>query len=183
VRHRASLSYAEVRARCEATPALLAKGPGFVLYALMDFIVDNYFPIVDALEDELERLEDEIFAKKTVDQLNSERPLVEAYFDYDKFDIRDDQRGTLQKNADYLRRWPSVRVSIEGHADERGTSEYNLALGERRANAVMQYLGGLGIATTRFVVVSKGKEQPVCREMTEECHARNRRGLFIITAK
>lgn len=127
--------------------------------------------------------EDEIFAKKTVDDLNTERPLVEVFFDYDQFNIREDQRGALQKNADYLRRWPSVRVSIEGHADERGTSEYNLALGERRGNAVMEYLAGLGIAANRFVVVSKGKETPVCREATEACHARNRRGVFIVTAK
>jgi peptidoglycan-associated lipoprotein len=76
-----------------------------------------------------------------------------------------------------------VRISIEGHADERGTAEYNLALGERRANAVMQYLTGLGVAGNRMVVVSKGKETPVCRETTEECHQRNRRGVFIITAK
>jgi peptidoglycan-associated lipoprotein len=127
--------------------------------------------------------EDEIFAKKTVDDLNNERVLVEVFFDYDQFNIRDDQRGALQKNGDYLRRWPSVRVTIEGHADERGTAEYNLALGERRANAVMQYFAGLGIAANRMVVVSKGKETPSCRETTEECHARNRRVFFMVTAK
>ena len=127
--------------------------------------------------------EDEIFAKKTVEQLNAERPLAEVFFDYDQFTIRDDQRGALQKNAEYLKRWPSVRISVEGHADERGTAEYNLALGERRANSIMEYLTGLGVAGTRMVVVSKGKETPACREMTEECHARNRRVLFIITAK
>jgi peptidoglycan-associated lipoprotein len=127
--------------------------------------------------------EDEIFAKKTVDDLNNERPLVEVLFDYDQFNIRDDQRGALQKNADYLRRWPSVRITVEGHADERGTAEYNLALGERRANAIMQYFTGLGLAANRMVVVSKGKETPACRDATEECHARNRRGVFVITAK
>ena len=127
--------------------------------------------------------EDEIFAKKTVDELNAERPLGEVGFDYDQFTIRDDQRGILQKNAEYLKRWSSIRMSIEGHADERGTAEYNLALGERRANAIVQYMTGLGIAADRFVTVSKGKDEPVCREMTEECHASNRRGIFIITAK
>jgi peptidoglycan-associated lipoprotein len=127
--------------------------------------------------------EDEIFAKKTVDELNAERPLAEVRFDYDQFNIRDDQRGVLQKNAEYLKRWPSVRVTIEGHADERGTSEYNLALGERRGNSLMEYLTGLGIPANRLVVVSKGKETPVCREMSEECHALNRRGAFVITAK
>ena len=127
--------------------------------------------------------EDEIFAKKTVEDLNRERPLADVFFDYDQFNIRDDQRGTLQKNAEYLKRWPSVRVSVEGHADERGTSQYNLALGERRASAVREYLVGLGISGDRMVTVSKGKEEPVCREATEECHERNRRGMFIITAK
>ena len=127
--------------------------------------------------------EDEVFAKKTVEQLNAEMPLGTVQFDYDEFAIRDDQRGVLQKNADYLRRWTSVRATIEGHADERGTNEYNLALGERRANAVRDYLTGLGLGAERFVVVSKGREEPLCSEDAEPCHARNRRGQFVITAK
>src|SRR5688500_3013688 len=102
--------------------------------------------------------EDETFAQKTVAQLNAEMPLGDVMFDYDQSSIRDDQRPALQRNADYLRRWPSVRVSVEGHADSRGTNEYNLALGERRANAVKEYLVGLGVATDRMVVVSKGEE-------------------------
>ena len=104
-------------------------------------------------------------------------------FDYDQFNIRDDQRGTLQKNADYLRRWTSVRATIEGHADARGTNEYNLALGTRRATAIRDYLTGIGIAADRLVVVSKGEEEPVCKEDTEACHALNRRGHYVITAK
>jgi peptidoglycan-associated lipoprotein len=127
--------------------------------------------------------EDEIFAKKTVDQLNAEMPLADVLFDYDQFTIRDDQRATLQKNADYLRRWASVRATIEGHADLRGTNQYNLSLGERRANAVRDYLGGLGIAADRLVVVSKGEEEPLCTEDSEPCHQRNRRGHAVITAK
>jgi len=82
-----------------------------------------------------------------------------------------------------MRRWTTTRVSIEGHADARGTNEYNLALGDRRARAVMDYLAGLGIAADRMVVVSKGEESPVCTEMTETCYASNRRGHFVITAK
>jgi peptidoglycan-associated lipoprotein len=127
--------------------------------------------------------EDEIFAQKTVDQLNAEMPLSDVMFNYDQATIRDDQRGTLQRNADYLRRWTSLRLSVEGHADQRGTSEYNLALGERRANAVKEYLVGLGIAGDRMVVVSKGKETPLCTEDTEACFERNRRGHFVITGK
>jgi peptidoglycan-associated lipoprotein len=124
-----------------------------------------------------------VFAKKTVDQLNAEMPLTDVTFDYDMSLIRDDQRATLQKNADYMRRWTSIRVTVEGHADARGTNEYNLALGERRGNAVRDYLVGLGIAAERMVVISKGEESPLCTDETEGCFARNRRGHFIITAK
>jgi peptidoglycan-associated lipoprotein len=127
--------------------------------------------------------EDELFARKTLDQLNAEAPLADVTFDLDQFAIREDQRPALQRNADYLRRWTSVRVSIEGHADLRGTNEYNLALGERRANSVREYLTGLGIAADRLVVISKGEETPLCTEETEACHARNRRVHFVITAK
>ena len=127
--------------------------------------------------------EDEIFARKTVEQLNAEMPLGDVMFDLDQSSIRDDQRAALQKNADYLRRWSSIRVSVEGHADSRGTNEYNLALGERRANAVKEYLVGLGVMSDRMVVVSKGEEAPVCTEDNEGCFMRNRRGHFVITAK
>jgi peptidoglycan-associated lipoprotein len=92
-------------------------------------------------------------------------------------------RAILQANAEWLRRWPSTRVTIEGHCDSRGTSEYNLALGERRANAVREYLVSLGVAADRLVVVSKGEETPVCFEEHEGCWQQNRRGHPIITAK
>ena len=127
--------------------------------------------------------EEEIFSKKTVDELNAEMPLADVMFDYDQFAIREDQRATLQKNAEYLKRWPTVRATIEGHADSRGTNQYNLALGERRANSTKEYLVGLGIASDRLLVVSKGEETPACTEETEACWQRNRRGHFIITAK
>lgn len=126
--------------------------------------------------------EDELFARKTLDQLNAEAPLADITFDYDQFAIRDDQRAILQRNADFLRRWPSVRVSIEGHADLRGTA-HNLALGERRANSARDYLSGLGIAADRQAVVSKGEETPLCTDDTDPCHARNRRVHFVITGK
>ena len=105
------------------------------------------------------------------------------FFDYDMSTVRDDQRAVLQRNADWMRRWTSTRVSIEGHADARGTNEYNLALGQRRGDAVKQYLVGLGIADDRLVVVSKGEETPACSEDSEACWSRNRRGHFIVTAK
>jgi len=127
--------------------------------------------------------EEDIFRQKTLAQLNAEMPLADVKFDYDQFSIRDDQRGVLQKNADYMRRWTTVRVTVEGHADARGTNEYNLALGQRRANAVRDYVVSLGVTADRFVIVGKGEEEPVCSEDTDACHERNRRVHFVITAK
>ena len=127
--------------------------------------------------------EDEIFAKKTLDDLNRERPLSDVFFDYDVADLSEATRAALQKNAEYLTRWPSTRVLIEGHADARGTNEYNLALGERRASAVRDYLVGLGIPAERLAIVSKGEEAPVCQEEGESCWSLNRRGHFEFTAK
>ena len=127
--------------------------------------------------------EDQIFAKKTVDQLNAERPLADVLFDYDSAALRDDGRGAASKNADYLKRWTSVRITVEGHADARGTAEYNLALGGRRASAVKDYLVSLGVPGDRVITISKGKEQPACTDETEACWQQNRRGFHIITAK
>jgi peptidoglycan-associated lipoprotein len=127
--------------------------------------------------------EEEIFARKTLDELNAEKPLADAFFDFDQWQVREDARTSLQTNAEWLRRWPSTRVTIEGHCDARGTSEYNLALGDRRANAVRSYLISLGIAPDRLLVVSKGEEAPFCAEDGEDCWQQNRRGHFIITAK
>ena len=127
--------------------------------------------------------EDEIFVQKSVAQLNAERPLSDVFFDLDQSTIRDDGRSALAQDATWLRRWTSTRISIEGHCDERGTSEYNLGLGERRANAVKDYLISLGIGTDRLTVVSKGKESPFCTESAEACWQQNRRGHFVITGK
>jgi outer membrane protein OmpA-like peptidoglycan-associated protein len=125
--------------------------------------------------------EEDLFRAKTLEQVTAD--FADIRFDYDQFNIRDDQRATLQRTADYLRRWTTVRVTIEGHADARGTNEYNLALGQRRAAAIRDYLVGVGVATDRLVVVSKGEEELLCREDTEACHTSNRRGHFVATAK
>jgi peptidoglycan-associated lipoprotein len=127
--------------------------------------------------------EEEAFASKTLEQLNSEKVLGDALFDLDSQAIRDDAKPALQKDADWLRRWPSTKVLVEGHADERGSAEYNLALGERRASALRDYLVNLGITNDRIQVVSKGKEAPVCTDSNEGCWQQNRRGHFVITAK
>ena len=127
--------------------------------------------------------EEQIFAQKSLDQLNAERPLGDVFFRLDQATITDEGRSSLQKNAEWLKRWNSTRITVEGHCDERGTPEYNLALGERRANAVREYLESLGITRDRVSVVSKGKEAPFCNESNESCWAQNRRGHFVITAK
>jgi peptidoglycan-associated lipoprotein len=127
--------------------------------------------------------EDEIFAGKTLEQLNAEKPLADAYFDLDSQAIRDEAKPVLQKDAEWLKRWASTKVMVEGHADSRGSAEYNLALGERRATAVRDYLVNLGVGADRIQIVSKGKEAPVCSEEAESCWQQNRRGHFVITAK
>jgi len=127
--------------------------------------------------------EAEIFARKSVGQLNDEKPLDDVFFDLDKSSLRDDAKPALQKDADWLKKWASVVVMLEGHCDSRGSAEYNLGLGNRRANAVKDYLTGLGLPAARVTVVSKGKEQPVCNEENEGCWQQNRRGHFEITAK
>jgi peptidoglycan-associated lipoprotein len=127
--------------------------------------------------------EDEIFLRKTLDQLNAERPLADVFFDYDMSEIRADARGPLQTNANWMKKWTGTQIMLEGHGDSRGTAEYNLALGSRRANSVRDYLVSLGVPTTRITVVSKGKEAPFCADETEACWQQNRRGHFLITGK
>jgi len=115
--------------------------------------------------------------------LNQKGYLKDAYFDYDQSDLRDDARSALSGNAEWLKRFPSIQVLIEGHCDERGTSAYNLALGDRRANAARDYLDSLGVAASRIRTVSYGKERPSCTEASEDCYQQNRRAHFVITAK
>ncbi|PYT93082.1 MAG: peptidoglycan-associated lipoprotein Pal [Acidobacteria bacterium] len=102
----------------------------------------------------------------------------DAYFDTDKADIRPDAREALSKTAAFLKSEPSTKVTIEGHCDERGSTEYNLGLGDRRASAVKQYLVSLGVSADRMTTVSFGKEKPVCLEHNETCWQQNRRGHF-----
>jgi peptidoglycan-associated lipoprotein len=106
--------------------------------------------------------------------------LKEVYFDFDKYDIRAEDAKTLDTNATWLKSNGENLVLIEGHCDERGTNEYNLALGERRAKATMNYLVSQGIQANRITIISYGEERPVCTEKTEACWAKNRRANFLV---
>jgi peptidoglycan-associated lipoprotein len=113
---------------------------------------------------------EELFAKNVQD----------AYFDYDKADIRPDARDALSATAQFLRAHPEVKVVLEGHCDERGSTEYNLALGDRRAAAAKQFMISLGLTDDRMQTVSYGKERPFCSASTEECWQQNRRAHFVL---
>ena len=115
--------------------------------------------------------------------MNRKGYLQDAYFDYDASDLRDDARSALSANAEWLKRYPSIQVLISGHCDERGTSAYNLALGDSRANAARSYLESLGVSGGRLRTVSYGKERPFCTETSEDCWQQNRRSHFVITSK
>jgi peptidoglycan-associated lipoprotein len=105
-----------------------------------------------------------------------------VHFDFDKYAILDQDKPTLQRQADWLAKYPAVRVQIQGNCDERGTEEYNLGLGARRANAVKEYLVSLGVAASRLDTISYGKDRPICSDSTEACWAQNRRGVTAVTA-
>ena len=104
-----------------------------------------------------------------------------VHFALNQYNIEENDKGTLSKQAAWLTRYPSVRLTVEGHADERGTREYNRALGARRANAVKEFLVAQGVAAGRLETVSYGKERPICTESNEDCWSQNRRGVSVIT--
>jgi len=115
--------------------------------------------------------------------LNKKGYLSDAFFDYDQSDLREDARSALAADAEWLKKYPTVQVLVEGHCDERGTAAYNLALGERRSNGAKEYLASLGVDGSRLRTVSYGKERPFCTESSESCWQQNRRAHFVITAK
>jgi peptidoglycan-associated lipoprotein len=104
-----------------------------------------------------------------------------VHFALNQYNVEDSDKATLNKQAAWLARYPSVRLNIEGHCDERGTREYNLALGARRANAVKEFLVAQGVSAARLETVSYGKERPICTESSEDCWSQNRRGVSVIT--
>jgi len=121
--------------------------------------------------------------QKSADEIDRMGLLADVRFDFDSAEIREADRGVLGKNAEALKKFDFLKVTIEGHCDERGTVEYNLALGERRAKATYDYLVSLGVPAERLKTVSYGKEVPVCQENSEDCWARNRRAKSTVTGK
>jgi len=119
----------------------------------------------------------------TLDEINRNSPLKPVFFDYDRTDISAEAQRILDANAEVLKKNATWVITIEGHCDERGTAEYNLALGERRSGAARTYLVSLGIAGDRIRTVSYGKEFPFDPAHTEEAWAKNRRGHFVVTQK
>lgn len=127
--------------------------------------------------------EEEIFMSKSLEQINLEAPLQMIHFDYDRYAIREDARPTLEGNAAWMKKFSSTKVLIEGHCDERGTEEYNLALGEKRAKATFDYLSSLGVSPDRMKVISYGKSQPLDTGHNETAWQKNRRAQFLIIEK
>ncbi|HTR04293.1 MAG TPA: peptidoglycan-associated lipoprotein Pal [Thermoanaerobaculia bacterium] len=115
--------------------------------------------------------------------LNRKGYLQDAYFNFDESELRDDARQALANDAQWLKKYPSIRILLEGHCDDRGTEAYNLALGEQRASIARQYLADLGVPADRVAVVSYGKERPFCEADNDSCWQENRRDHVLVTAK
>ena len=133
-----------------------------------------------------EEFEKSIVAKKTPGiegEVFESSLLKDIHFDFDKYDIRPSDAAVLKGNAELLKKYPKVKIQIEGHCDERGTNEYNLALGERRANSTRNYLLSLGISPERISAISYGEERPLDPGHNEDAWTKNRRAHTIITAK
>jgi peptidoglycan-associated lipoprotein len=120
---------------------------------------------------------------RSLDEINRESPLEPVFYGYDSSEMTPENQAVLERNADVLRRYANWVVTIEGHCDERGTAEYNLSLGERRAQSARAYLVSLGIPTDRLRTVSYGKEFPFDPGSNEEAWAKNRRAHFVVTSK
>jgi len=127
--------------------------------------------------------EEELFLAKSLDQINKEKPLRIINFDYDKFAIREDAKPILEANAAWMKKFRTSKILIEGHCDERGTEDYNLALGEKRAKAAYDYFISLGIPADRMKSISYGKSQPLDMGHDEGAWQKNRRDQFLVIEK
>ena len=143
-------------------------------------VPDTPAPVVeDTVEDPLMSADLQVVN----DELRRRGFSPDIYFNLDDSTLSDESRERLARNAELLRAQPQFQLTIEGHADERGTNEYNLALGERRANAVRDYLSSLGVDGGRLRTLSYGEERPVCTTSDEGCWSQNRRGHLVITGR
>ena len=127
--------------------------------------------------------EEELFQQKTIEELNKEENLKKINFDFDKYEISEDMKPILQDNANWMLKYPTVEILVEGHCDERGTIEYNIALGEKRAEAAKNYLASLGVNAAKIKIVSYGKSKPLVQGVDEATYFQNRRAEFVITKK
>lgn len=157
----------QVSPAATTTYTLTAKGPGGTQTASATVTVNVPAPPPPPPAPSLS--EEQLFAQNVKD----------IYFDYDKSDVRASDQSSIQADAAFLQQHPNINVTIEGHCDERGSTEYNLALGDNRASAVKNALVGAGIAADRVKTVSLGKEKPFCTESNEACWQQNRRGHFV----
>ncbi|MDA8432332.1 MAG: peptidoglycan-associated lipoprotein Pal [Nitrospiraceae bacterium] len=121
--------------------------------------------------------------KETTGMEETEGLFKDLLFDFDKYDVKDEYKPELKSIAEWMTKHAGAKLSIEGHCDERGTNEYNLALGDKRAKAVKDYLVSLGVPSDRLETISYGEEKPLCTEHTEDCWAKNRRAHFVALGK
>lgn len=128
-----------------------------------------------------EKPEESLKVETTADYFNKQGVLKRIHFETNKWDILPEAKGILKNNAEWILAHPEFKVVIEGHCDERNTEAYNLALGERRANAAKEYLIGLGVPASRIQTVSYGENRPLCTEHNESCWSQNRRAEFVLT--
>ena len=146
-------------------------------------------PVVEKVEEPTTQVEkpvlseEEIFQQRSIEQLNKDQILKKINFDFDKYQVREDMKPILQANANWILKFSSVQILIEGHCDERGTIEYNIALGEKRAEAARNYLVSLGAKAANIKIVSYGKSKPLVQGIDEASYFQNRRAEFVITKK
>jgi len=146
-------------------------------------------PVVEKVEEPVTKVEkpalseEEIYQQKSIEELNKGLILKKINFDFDQYQVREDMKPILQANADWLLKFSNAQVLIEGHCDERGTIEYNIALGEKRAEAAKNYLASLGVNAAKVKIVSYGKSKPLVQGEDENTYFQNRRAEFVITKK
>lgn len=140
-------------------------------------------PVAEPVVVPPEPIREDPVGSRSLDDLNRDSPFRPVFFEYDSAEVTTPAQAALNTNAELLKRYPTWVVTLEGHCDERGTAEYNLALGERRAVAARTYLVSLGLSPDRLRTVSYGKEFPFDPGHSEEAWAKNRRAHFVITAK